>query len=116
MTHHDVKPFKKIAVLTGLTVLVGGAEISSAEAATILQHQTFTSLKENSPALTLTYNQFNPSVGTLTQAEWVLNSTVFGTFFPTIPITDTATFSATPGNSSTSSFTTTASGVPVGVT
>jgi hypothetical protein len=112
MSHHDAKSFKKVAVLTGLTVLVGGAEISSTDAATILQHQTFNSLQENSPALTLTYNQFDPLLGTLTAAQWDLNSTIFGTFIPTTVITDTASFSTTPGNSTSTSGATTSGGIP----
>ena len=32
---HDPNSFKKVAVLTGLTVLIGGAEISNAHANTI---------------------------------------------------------------------------------
>ena len=114
MTHHDAKSFKKAAVLTGLTVLVGGAEISSADAATILQHQTFTEFKENSLSpLNLAFNQFNPGLGTLTQAQWSVDSTIFGTFIPTAPnsVTDTASISV-PGASSTSTFVTTASGHP----
>ena len=109
MTHHDVKAFKKVAVLTGLTVLVGGAEISSADAATLNQHLTFNSLTENSGPHTLNFNQFDPSLGTLTNAGWNVDSTVFGTFIPTTTTTDTASFSA-PNISHSETFATTSSG------
>ena len=112
MSHHDPKSFKKVAVLTGLTVLVGGAEVSSADAATIFQHQTFTSVQENKPALSLAFNQFNPSLGTLISAQLDLDSTIFGTFFPTTVITDTAKLTEPGGGSDTFTFPTTLSGTP----
>jgi hypothetical protein len=37
----EPRSFKKVAVLTGLTALIGGAEISNADAATVSQRNTF---------------------------------------------------------------------------
>jgi hypothetical protein len=81
---HDPSTFKKAAVLTGLTVLIGGAEISNANAATISDPtQTFDisigSAGGGSPSSTtdnLMFVGFNASLGTLTQVEVQLNSTI----------------------------------------
>src|SRR5262245_21668068 len=74
MTRHDTTSFKKVAVLTGLTVLVGGAEISSA--ATLVQDQNFGPLHGPSSNTTLNFNKFNLA-GTLTQVDLVLTSQIF---------------------------------------
>jgi hypothetical protein len=75
MTQHDTTSFKKVAVLTGLTVLVGGAEISSA--ATLVQDQFFPPLNGPADSTTLNFNQFNPSLGTLQQVQIQLTSQIF---------------------------------------
>jgi hypothetical protein len=81
---HDPNTFKKAAVLTGLTVLIGGAEISNADAATISDPtQTFNisiglsgSKTPSSTTDNLTFAGFNASFGNLTQVEVQLNSTI----------------------------------------
>ena len=60
-------------VLTGLTLLVGGAEISSAD--TIIQDKKFGALIVTSTE-TVPYIQFNPSLGTLTDVELVMTSQI----------------------------------------
>lgn len=79
---HDPNAFKKIAVLTGLTVLIGGTEISKANANTMPpQTDTFfysigafgdggSSNTSNS----LSFVGFNTSLGTLTEVDVQLNS------------------------------------------
>ena len=64
---HDPNSFKKIAVLTGLTVLIGGAEISHADAATTaLQTGTFDFSADNSSVTQpLSFTGFPTSLGTL---------------------------------------------------
>jgi hypothetical protein len=59
----DISSFKKVAVLTALTILVGGAEISSA--ATIFQSQNYGPLQGPDSSTSLSYNLFDPSLGTL---------------------------------------------------
>jgi hypothetical protein len=71
----DKSSFKKVAALTGLTVLVGGAEISSA--ATLIQDPSFGPLSGPSSSTTLNFNQFNPSFGNLSSVEIVLTSQIF---------------------------------------
>ena len=79
---HDPNTFKKAAVLTGLTVLIGGAEISNAGAATISDPtQTFNlsipfQFTPGSTSTDLMFAGFNASLGTLTQVEVVQNSTI----------------------------------------
>ena len=92
---HDQSAFKKVAVLTGLTMLVGGAEISEANAApgqTETQTQTFlvtgtTAGNTVMPTDTLNFNEFNTSLGNLISVEFSLDSnvSVSGTFFGPIP-------------------------------
>ena len=60
---HDTGSLKKVALLTGLMMLFGGAEISSA--ATIVQSKNFGPVSGPSDTTTLTYDLFNPSDGTL---------------------------------------------------
>jgi hypothetical protein len=81
---HDPNSFKKVAALTGLTVLIGGAEISNADAATFSDPtQTFSytigtqydyESSTLSPDGTLSFAGFNAALGTLTQVEVQLNS------------------------------------------
>ncbi len=81
---HDPHSFKKVAALTGLTVLIGGAEISNADAATFSDPtQTFSYTigmqfqsggSTLSPDGTLSFAGFNAGLGTLTQVEVQLNS------------------------------------------
>jgi hypothetical protein len=75
---HDPSSFKKVAVLTGLTALIGGAEISDADAAAVSQTDTFAfSTAGGSPAtINLSFNGFNTAFGTLTGVELTLNSQV----------------------------------------
>ena len=81
---HDPNSFKKVAALTGLTVLIGGAEISNAHATTFSDPtQTFSytiggqydfESSTLSPDGTLSFAGFNAALGTLTQVEVQLNS------------------------------------------
>ena len=71
----DTSLSTKVAVLTGLTVLVGGAEISGADAATIFQTQSFLELLPDQTPAQLAYNLFNPSQDT--DVHIVLMSEVF---------------------------------------
>ena len=75
MTQHDTSSFKKAAVLTGLTVLVGGAEISSAEAATTVPEVEAISIGFSGGQADLLFNQFNQP-GTLTGVKFQLNSSL----------------------------------------
>src|SRR5215813_12460600 len=76
MAQHDTRSFKKVAVLTGLTVLVGGAEISGADAATIFQSQLFPAFQPGQSPSNLEFNFFNPAAGNLTDVKIDLVSTV----------------------------------------
>ena len=79
----EVNPFRKIAVLTTLTMLIGSAEISSA--ATLTETQSFALAGPNSVTVTpLTFNQFAPSNGTLTQAAISFTSQILETGGPLI--------------------------------
>jgi hypothetical protein len=85
---HDQSAFKKVAVLTGLTMLVGGAEISEVNAATLNQTIAFdfsVSPFENTASTpdTLHFDQFNTSMGTLTDVAFSLISNIgaSGTWF-----------------------------------
>lgn len=64
---HDTGSFKKVAVLTGLTVLVGGAEISHANADTVSQDITFNFTNPDTGSVTdlLSFSGFNTALGTL---------------------------------------------------
>jgi hypothetical protein len=74
----DTGSMKKVAVLTGLTMLVGGAEISEAEAATTTpQTDTFFLSTSGSPtSQNLNFSAFNTALGTLTGVLFDLNSNV----------------------------------------
>jgi hypothetical protein len=73
--------FRKIAFLAGLTALIGGAEISQSNATTLTtppQNMGFDiSATNGSPgAKTLTFNDFHPTLGTLTALQFGLNSMI----------------------------------------
>jgi MYXO-CTERM domain-containing protein len=81
----EASALKKVAVLTGLTMVVGGAEISEARAATVTQVQTFNfSLFGTSgpppstatPSPAPSFSAFDTSKGTLTEVDFTLDSTV----------------------------------------
>jgi hypothetical protein len=77
---HDQSSLKKVAVLTGLTMLVGGAEVSRAEAETLsLPASVSQSAAGGGTAsgvnTNLDFNQFN-GPGTLTGVEFILTSTI----------------------------------------
>jgi hypothetical protein len=75
----DAGSLKKAAVLTGLTVLMGGAETSRVEAATFSETQPISASSGGITPAPLSFNQFNPSQGSLTSVEFVLTSTLTGT-------------------------------------
>ena len=100
---HDTSSFKKVAVLTGLTALVGGAEISNADAATTSQTDAIGLSTSGGATATemLPFSGFNPALGTLTAVELSVVSNVvfqigatsattsvqiFGNTFPTVPV------------------------------
>jgi hypothetical protein len=99
----DPSSFKKVAVLTGLTALIGGAEISNADAATTSQTDAISLSTSGGATATemLPFNGFNPALGTLTAVELSVVSNVvfqigatsattsvqiFGNTFPTVPL------------------------------
>jgi hypothetical protein len=82
---HDQSSFKKVAVLTGLTMLVGGAEIYEADAATVTQEINMPIIQtagygSQSNSDTLFFNQFNASGAlagaTLTDVQFSLISNI----------------------------------------
>ena len=82
----DAGSFKKIAVLTGITALIGGAEISQSKATTLTpsQSQTFTSFTQTGNGTTDSsvgpYNDFSSALGTLTGVQFGLSSSISGNF------------------------------------
>jgi hypothetical protein len=75
---HDTGSSKKVAVLTGLTMLVGGAEISTADAATTgPQTLVVGGMPEPGGNQTLNFNLFNPSLGDLQSVTFGLQSGIF---------------------------------------
>ena len=99
------RSFKKAAILSGLAMLLGGAEISSA--ATISQDQVFGPLSGPSSSVTLNYSLFDPSQGVLTSFSVDITSKIFEavgvtinasiTGFPnSLSITASGTLSTTP--------------------
>ena len=101
----DRGAYKKAAVLTGATLLAGGVEISEAIAATCTittppvgatctpaQVQNF-SLSGAVPVLsqTLTFNQFDPTLGNLTSVDFGLNSFFVATTGTISAVTSTTT-------------------------
>jgi hypothetical protein len=75
MSHYPSSS-KKVAVLTGLTMLVSGAEISSADAATTIPEVEFFGISASGGGDILNFNQFNQP-GTLTGVVFELNSSIF---------------------------------------
>ena len=81
---HDPSSFKKVAVLTGLTMLVGGAEISEADATTLSQLSQQIDMPtvqtagygSQSNSATLDFDQFPASSGTLTDVQFSLISNI----------------------------------------
>jgi hypothetical protein len=82
---HDTGSFKKVAVLTGLTMVVGGAEISEASAATLSLFDSMpivqvSTTSSGSNTATLNFNQFNASGAlagaTLTDVQFSLISNI----------------------------------------
>jgi len=79
---HDPNSFKKVAVLTGLTVLIGGAEISNANANTTTPQTdafsytigSFNDFESSNTSNSLSFLGFNTSLGTLTEVNVQLNS------------------------------------------
>ncbi len=76
MTQQDTTSFKKVAVLTGLTVFGGG--VCGANAATTLPHTDTFLLSvdgfDGQISQNLSFPQFNPALGTLTGVLFSLNS------------------------------------------
>lgn len=79
---HDPNSFKKVAVLTGLTVLIGGTEISNANASTTAPQTdtffysigSFSDGGSSNTSNSLSFTGFNTSLGTLTEVDVQLNS------------------------------------------
>ena len=75
----DTSSSKKVAVLTGLTMLVGGAEIASADTTNPETHG-FALCGNPFPcqsSANLSFNLFNPSLGSLTGVTIGLSSNIF---------------------------------------
>jgi len=70
--------FKKVVALTGLTVLVGGAGIGEADAATIVQTDTFSfsAFGTVTDPNCCSFSAFNTAQGNLTGVTYSLNSFV----------------------------------------
>jgi hypothetical protein len=77
----EASSLKKVAVLTGLTMMIGGAEISEASAAMVTQSASFdleVNTAFNSPAtFSPSFSAFDSSLGTLTEIDVLLDSTLF---------------------------------------
>jgi hypothetical protein len=82
---NEASSLKKAAVLTGLTMVMGGAEVSTVDAATITftptsLNNTFSitagtfSVATASPSPS--FQQFDPSLGTLTSVDFSLDSNI----------------------------------------
>jgi len=77
--NNDAGLFKKVAVLTGLVMVVGGAEISKVDAATLTQTADMPTIQTDgtgsqSNSATVDFNQFNTALGTLTDVQFTLTS------------------------------------------
>jgi hypothetical protein len=77
----DPNSFKKLAVLTGLTALIGSAGVSNADATTTTPQTDTFNFNDNIPddlipsnSVSLTFNPFDTSLGTLTGVLVELNS------------------------------------------
>jgi hypothetical protein len=78
---NDARLFKKVAILTGLVMAIGGAEIPEVDAATLTQSIPMPDIMtagENtqSNSATVDFNQFNTALGTLTDVQLSLNSLI----------------------------------------
>jgi hypothetical protein len=77
----EASSLQKVAVLTGLTMMIGGAEISEASAAVVTQSASFdleVNTAFNSPAtFSPSFSAFDSSLGTLTEIDVLLDSTLF---------------------------------------
>ena len=88
----EASSLKKIAVLTGLTMLMGGAEVSGAAAATTTPQVdafTFTIFPFQGTAtqlLTPAFEKFDSSLGTLTSVDFGLDSSLSGFGTATISV------------------------------
>jgi hypothetical protein len=78
---NDASSFKKVAVLIGLIIVVGGAQISGADAATLTQSIVMPEIdtagaSSQSNSATVDFNQFNAALGALTDVQFALNSII----------------------------------------
>ena len=78
---NDAGSLRKIAVLIGLVIVVGGAEISKVGAATLTQTETMPSIQtvgalSQSNSAVVDFNQFNTALGTLTDVQFTLTSVI----------------------------------------
>jgi hypothetical protein len=78
--------FKNVVVLVGLTTLVGGAEISKVNAATMSQTDQLPAVQATSTSFSagvgtgsLSFNRFDVSMGTLTEVQFSLASNISAT-------------------------------------
>jgi hypothetical protein len=98
---NEASSLKKAAVLTGLTMVMGGAEVSETRAATQVQTFTF-NFNVVGPATSQTVSPgflaFDSSKGTLAEVDIFLDSTVsISGFFSTTATISTPLFTATMG-------------------
>ena len=85
----EASSLKKIAVLTGLTMVMGGAEVSGATAATTtpqIDAFTVTVFTFNSGSQNLSFQKFDSSLGNLTSVDFSLDSTLLGFGTATISV------------------------------
>ena len=85
----EASSLKKIAVLTGLTMVMGGAEVSGAAANTTtpqIDAFTVTAFPFNSGSQNLSFQKFDSSLGTLTSVDFGLNSSLSGFGTATISV------------------------------
>jgi len=78
---NDASSFNKIAVLIGLIIVVGGAQISGVDAATLTQSIAMPEIdtagaSSQSNSATVDFSQFNTALGTLTDVQLTLNSII----------------------------------------
>jgi hypothetical protein len=75
----DPSSLKKVAILTGLIMIIGGARISEVDAATLMQLVDMPTIETDgafsqSNSATVGFNQFNTGLGTLTDVQLSLTS------------------------------------------
>jgi hypothetical protein len=73
---HD--PLKKVAILTGLTMVMGGAEVSGAAAATTTAQVEAFTVTLAGQSQDVSFTKFPSSLGTLTSVDFSLDSTLAG--------------------------------------